>query len=387
MLQDFIYLDHAAATPIDERVLSAMQPYLADNFYNPSSPYAPAVMVRRDYEEAKHRLAIVIGGKPAEIVMTAGATESINLLINSTAGHIVSSEIEHHAVLNALQQRDATLVRPNAKGMVSAQDIAAAIRPDTELVTIALANHEVGTIQPMREIAALIKKTRVQRLESGNRTPIYLHSDASQGAGQIDMTVSRLGVDAMTLNAGKLYGPKQVGLLWCDRQLRLKPMIHGGGQESGVRSGTENVAGTIGFALALELAQQQRKQESHRLMLLRDRMQHAIQQQIPDVVVSGDRKHRLPSHLHVSFAGIDAERLIFILESQGVLLATGSACAANSGTRSHVLMALGLTPQLADGSLRITLGKLSSTENCIKATQLIIDAVLSEKQRLAQRRG
>jgi len=387
MLNKFIYLDHAAATPIDDDVLAAMQPYFSDNFFNPSSPYAPAVMVRRAYEEAKHQLAIAIGGQPTEIVITAGATESINLIINSVPGHIVTSEIEHHAILDTVKYRQGTLVKPDAKGRISPKKIEEAIRPDTQLVSIALANHELGTIQPIRDIAAIIKKVRMDRLAGGNTTPIYLHTDASQGAGQIELNVSRLGVDAMTLNAGKVYGPKQIGLLWFDRKLRLKPIVHGGGQENGLRSGTENVAGTIGFSVALKKAQAKRKEEAYRVTQLRNHMQKAIEKQIPDVIVSGDQKHRLPGHLHVSFAGIDAERLIFLLEAKGVLVATGSACAANSGTRSHVLEAIGLEPKVADGSLRITLGRLSNEENCKKASDLICEAVRLEKQRIAKLRN
>ena len=381
--QSIIYLDHAAATPLDERVLAAMQPYFADQFYNPSAPYAPAVAVKRAYNEAKHRLAVCIGGQASELVMTAGATESINLMIGSVGGHIVSSAIEHDAILKTLDNRDATLVMPSRKGSIAARDIQAAIRPDTELVTIAIANHELGTIQPLREIAQVVRAERQRRFEAGEQTPIYLHTDASQGAGQLDINVARLGVDALTLNAGKIYGPKQVGLLWCDRTVRLKPQVYGGGQERGLRSGTENVAGTVGFATALELVQQHRNSENKRLCELRDQLQRQLTQAFPWAIVSGDQKRRLASHLHISFPGIDAERLVFILEQKGVLAATGSACAANSGTRSHVLEAIGLAPEAADGSLRLTLGRLSNEETCAVAGREIIAAVNLEKARLA----
>lgn len=383
MTDGIIYLDHAAATPLDERVLFAMRPYFSELFFNPSSPYAPALGVRRDYEAAKQTLASAIGAKPDELVMTAGATESINLAFSSIGGHIVTANIEHHAVLEAAKQYDHTLVAANERGLVTAEAVKKAIRPDTRLVSIALANNELGTVQPLRDIAAVIRAEREARLAAGNTTPIYLHSDASQGAGLLDIHVSRLGVDLLTLNAGKIYGPKQVALLWAASSVRLSPQVVGGGQERGLRSGTENVAGVIGFAKAMELAQQHRKFESDRLRELRDDLQKSLTDAFPQAVISGSEKRRLPGHLHISFPRIDAERLVFALEMRGVLVATGSACAANKGTRSHVLTAIGLAPEVADGSLRLTLGKLSTTENTKRASEIIIEEVRREQARTA----
>lgn len=382
MQNDFIYLDHAAATPVDPKVVAAMQPYFTDTFFNPSSPYAPALAVRREYEAAKQVIASAIGAKGDELVMTAGATESINLAFQSIGGHVVSAVIEHHAVIEAAKQYDHTLVPVSPQGRVDTVAIAAAIRPDTRLVSVALANNELGTVQPLRDIAEIIKKERERRLSNGDTTPIYLHSDASQGVGQIDVNVARLGVDLLTLNAGKVYGPKQVGLLWASRSVRLHAQIVGGGQERGLRSGTENVPGVIGFATAMKLADAGRKTESERLRGLRDQMQTSIINAFPEAVVSGTQKHRLPGHLHVSFPGVDAERLVFALEMRGVMVATGSACAANKGTRSHVLTAIGLPDDVADGSLRITLGKLSTADNCIQAAQYIIEEVRREQRRV-----
>jgi len=379
--EEVIYLDHAAATPLDERVLASMQPYFSDLFYNPSSPYSLALTVRRDYEAAKQLIASTIGAKPDELVMTAGATESINLAFASIGGHIVTANIEHHAVLEAAKRFDHTLVESDERGMVSSDKIRAAIRPDTRLVSIALANNELGTIQQLRDIATAVKNERERRLSEGDTTPIYLHSDASQGAGQIDVHVARLGVDLLTLNAGKVYGPKQVGLLWAAANVRLNPQIVGGGQERGLRSGTENVAGVIGFARALELAEKHRKSESERLRELRDTLQKQLTDAFPDAIISGSEKRRLPGHLHISFPGLDAERLVFALEMRGVLVATGSACAANKGTRSHVLTAIGLAPEVADGSLRLTFGHLSTAENTREAGEIIIEEVMRERQR------
>jgi len=376
-----LYLDHAASTPMDERVLTAMQPYFSDKFFNPSSPYAPAVAVRREYEDAKHRLAMCIGAKGDELIITAGATESINLMFASVAGHVVTANIEHHAVLEAAKRHEYTLVESTEKGIVLADTIRAAIRPDTQLVSVALANNELGTIQPLRDIAEVVKHERTRRLESGDMTPIYLHTDASQGVGQLDVNVARLGVDAMTINAGKIYGPKQVALLWTASYVRLEPQVVGGGQERGLRSGTENVAGTIGFATALELAMDHRKFESERLTKLRDSLQAKLLTAFPTAVVSGSQKKRLPGHLHISFPSVDAERLIFALESKGVLVATGSACAANKGTRSHVLTAIGLAPEVADGSLRITLGRLTDDVVIERAGELLVAAITHEVER------
>lgn len=384
MKSELIYLDHAAATPIDARVLTAMQPYFSDNFYNPSSPYSPAVSVRRDYESAKHTLAISIGAKAGEIIITAGATESINLAFNSVDGHVVVSNIEHHAVLVSAKLHDNTIVEVDARGIVSADSIKAAIRPDTQLVSVALANNELGTIQPIREIASVIKTERESRLMRNDKTPIYLHCDASQGATQLDVNVARLGVDMLTLNAGKIYGPKQVGLLWASSSINLHPIIVGGGQERGIRSGTENVAGVIGFARALELANEHRKYESDRLSVLRDDLQNVLTHAFPGAVVSGYLKHRLSGYLHISFTGLDGERLIFLLENRGVLVATGSACAANKGTRSHVLEAIGLTQELADGSIRLTLGHLSTTENIKRAGDIMVEEITREYERVAK---
>ena len=376
------YLDHAAATPVDKRVFNAMQPFFFDDFYNPSSPYAPAVAVRRQYDEAKSKLAATFGAKGDELVITAGATESINLAFLAANNHVVVSAIEHDAVLAAAKKTDYSLVTPTSKGIITPLAVAAAITPHTELVSVQLANNEIGTVQPIRDIATVVETERNRRKDGGDGRPIYLHCDASQGFGQIDVNVARLGVDMLTLNSGKMYGPKQVALLWSKPGVVLQPAIVGGGQERGLRSGTENVAGVIGFATAADYAHNHRKSESERLKTLRDTMQQRLIDAIDGIIVSGHAKKRLPGSLHVSMLGIDGERLVFSLESEGVLVATGSACAANKGTRSHVLTAIGMSDEEADGSLRITLGKLSDEESVAQATDIIISHVLREKQRV-----
>lgn len=382
---DWVYLDHAAATPLDPRVRAVMEPYENRLFFNPSSPYAPAVHVRRDFEQARADLAHAIGGRPSEVVLTAGATESINLAFGAVDGHAITSKIEHAAVMACAHARACTFVDVDAQGRIAPDDVEAALRPDTQLVSIGLANNEIGTIQPIRAIARVVQGERRRRLAAGSTVPLYFHCDASQGAGQTDINTASLGVDMLTLNAAKIYGPKQVGLLWALRGVRLRPRIVGGGQERGLRAGTENVAGAIGFACALDLAVRGRKEEAKRLALLRDRLQSALTSVFPRAVVSGSVRHRLPGHLHIAFPDIDAERIVFILEDRGVLVGTGAACAASKETRSHVLEAIGMPPCLADGSLRLTLGHLSTAENTDRAASAIIEAVRGEYGRMGIR--
>lgn len=379
--QDTIYLDYAAATPVADHVLAAMMPYLTSNFYNPSSPYAPAVQVRRDYEAAKQQLGQSIGAKGDEIIITAGATESINLAFHAASGHAVTAAIEHPAVLECAKLRDHTFIAVNEKGRVRVEDVAAAIQPSTQLVSIAFANNELGTIQPIRKIAQAIESIRAARLEDGDRTPLYFHCDASQGFGQVDINVARLGVDMLTLNSGKMYGPKQVGLLWRKRNIEIQPLVNGGGQESGVRSGTENVAGTIGFAAASTWLAGHQSAEAVRLRELRDTLEKNLIGSFDTAVVLGDTKHRLPGHLSIAFHGIDAERLIFILENEGIYIATGSACSANKHSASHVLTAVGLDEGLIGGSIRLTLGKTTDAAAVQRASQAIAAAVQREYDR------
>lgn len=384
MKKEIIYFDHAAATPVDKKVLSAMQPYYVEKFYNPSSPYFPAVEVRKDYEEAKHNIARLIGAKSSDIIITAGATESINLAFHGITGSVITTEVEHQAVLACLQKLNHSFAPIDKHGLVLLDKFKKLIKDDTQLVSIGLANNEIGTIQPIREIAEIIKKERQTRLLKGNDNPIYLHSDASQGFNLLDVNVARLGVDMLTLNAGKVYGPKQVGLLWSNSQVKIIPQIVGGGQEGGSRSGTENVAGTIGFAKALEIASKHRQFETKRLLDLKNYLKDLLLNEFPNSIISGHPKHQLANFLHISFPGLDGERLLFLLEDKGILVSTGSACAANKGTGSHVLRAIGLKDEISNGSLRLTLGRLSNTKNVKLAGKIIVETVKSEHKRIGQ---
>lgn len=378
-----IYLDFAAATPLDERVFDVMKPYLTTEFYNPSASYQAARRVRADYEVARHRLAMAVGAKQHEIILTAGSTESINLGVHGVIGHyggrVAVSGIEHAAVLAAGKRHDVDMIVADSRGYITPEAVARVITPKTTLISVGYVNNELGTVQPLRDIAAVVEGERQQRLSAGNLHPIFLHTDASQAVGLLDISVSRLGVDLMTIGAGKCYGPKQVGLLWVRAGLELQPLVDGGGQENNVRSGTENVAGVIGFAEAVSLAVATRKSESYRLSQLRDQLWSRLDGAVPDIVRNGHAKRHAPHILHVSVPGLDGERVVFALDERGVMAATGSACAASSGTRSHVLTAVGMSDELADGSLRLSVGRTTTTTDIDDAAQIIADVITQER--------
>lgn len=379
-----VYLDHAAATPLAPEVWEAMQPYWMDCFYNPSAPYAPARAARAAFEDARARLAHVIGARPGNVTLTAGATEANNLAFCAVEGQVLTDAIEHESVLACAEARGGAIVGVDTAGRVHAEDVREALTPQTELVSIELANGEIGTIQPVREISRIVADERMRRLEEGEKRPLLLHVDASQAAGHVSINVSTLGADLMTLSAAKVYGPKQVGLLWHADGVALRPLVLGGGQEGGMRSGTENVAGAVGFAKALELAEEMRAQESKRLRRLSQRLRQGLEARSGDVVFSGPtaNKSRLPGLVHVSFEGMEARRLVVALERRGVLVGTGSACAASKMRISHVLEAIGLPRDVAQGSLRLTLGRSTTSEDVDYALGAILDCVEEERNRM-----
>lgn len=378
-----IYLDYAAATPLDERVLRVMQPYFHDLFYNPSAAYLAARSVRKDVSQARSDVAQLLGARDSEIIFTAGATESINLAITGTlAAHpgatFVTSNVEHSAVLALAKAHGAAIVAADEYGRIAADDIATSITDDVVLVSIALVNNELGTIQPIKDIATAIAAVRAMRRTNGNPLPLYLHVDASQAAGHVDLHVARLGVDLMTLNAAKAYGPKQVGLLYVNTHVQINPVVVGGGQERGLRSGTENVAGIIGFAEALRLAESLRESETQRLHELHEWVRQHLSL-VADSRINTPAKRFAPHILNVSFAGVDGERLLMQLDERGILLATGSACAANHDTKSHVLTAIGLNDSLIAGSVRISFGRETTKDDVEYAVAHITELI--EKQR------
>ncbi len=385
MEQELYYLDHAAATPVDPVVRDVMLPYFSEKFFNPSSPYSAAVEVKREYHDAKARIARCLGVQADELVMTAGATESIHIALTAISGGVAAvGATEHMAVLRAAEWSCGVVIPADKKGRITADAVRKVMHPDITLISVGLVNNELGIIQPIDEIMQVVEVERARRRDVGDVLPLHVHCDASQALALIDVKPKRLGIDLLTLSAAKVYGPKQVGLLWVRPGVSLTPIIAVGGQEMGLRSGTENVAGVVGFAAATELAARRRGAEVKRLRSLRDTMQQTLEQEFPDMVVSSDKRKGLVSFLHVSFPGLDAERLIFMLERQGVMVATGSACAANKGTQSHVLKAIGMSDELIAGSLRISLGRLSTEENVKKATALLVEAVQAERVRVGR---
>lgn len=358
----YVYLDYAAATPLDTRVLKAMQPYFADKFYNPSAMYLASQDVAKDMTRARSRVATILGSKPAEIIFTAGGTEANNLAISGVMeqypdANILTSAVEHDSVLLPARRYKTKEVMVKPNGQVDLDDLAKKIDDKTILVSIMYANNEIGTIQPIHKVANLIKQIRHERQQGKNRLPLYLHTDACQASNYLDLHVHRLGVDLMTLNGGKMYGPKQSGVLFKAARVELKPQIVGGGQEFGLRSGTENVANIIGFAEALEIAQESRAEEVERLQDLQETFFDLIEKQLPLASISGSREQRLPNNIHVQLPGRDNERLMMLLDELGVMCATGSACSASNEEVSHVLTALDLSEQEARSSLRFTMGR------------------------------
>ncbi len=365
-MKQAVYLDYAAATPVDTQVAAAMQPFLSDQFYNPSATYLAAKGVAAQLEDARHRVAKQLGARPSEIIFTAGGTEANNLAITGVmqavrkahpAATMLTTTIEHDSVLAPATQQHAKLVPVNQQGIVITEQLKKQISDDTVLVSVMYANNEVGSIQPLKEVAALVTETRAARQKNGNTMPIYLHTDACQAANYLDLQVARLGVDLMTLNGGKIYGPKQSGILYVKTGVNLAPQIRGGGQENGRRSGTENVAQAVGFAMALDQAAQLRIQEAQRLSHLRDITFSQLRAAFPELIINGSRKQRLPNNLHFTIPGIDNERVMMQLDEQGFMVAVGSACSASNEEPSHVLKAMGLSDKAAQASLRVTLGR------------------------------
>ncbi|MBN2026291.1 MAG: cysteine desulfurase NifS [Actinobacteria bacterium] len=359
-----IYLDHAATAPFHPEVTEAMLPYLGERFGNPSSIYSEGREARKAVEAARSQVADALGADPSEIFFTSGGTEADNLAVIGTAranrergDHIVTTVIEHHAVLEPCHYLEnegfrATYLSVNSAGIVDPEELREAITPSTLLVSVMYANNEVGTVQPIEQISAICR-------EAG----VYLHTDAVQGVGALDVDVNRLGVDMLSVSAHKLYGPKGTGCLYVRKGTKLQSIILGGGQEKRIRSGTENVAGIVGFGAAMRLAVREWKQRSEHVRPLRDRLIDGILQGIPYTRLNGDRESRLPNNVNVLFDFIEGEAICLKLDFQGIAASTGSACSSESGEASHVLLALGIPLEEAHGSLRLTLGRENTTED------------------------
>lgn len=369
-MKNSIYLDYAAATPMDESVFLAMQPYFTDKFYNPSATYLAAQSVKKDLEAARARVAYWFGARPNEITFTAGSTEANNLVIHGLmrqypTAKIVVSAIEHESVLAPAHEYDCVEASVTPKGIIDLEKLAQVIDDTTVLVSIMYANNEVGTVQPLGQIGQLIEEIRKDRRARNVTLPIYLHSDAAQAAAYLDLHAARLRVDFMTLNGGKIYGPKQSGALFVSSKVRLMPQVLGGGQERGLRSGTENVAGSVGLSVALDMVQQRRHEEGKRLQTLQKLFIDLLSQKIPQAIVNGSASRRLPNNVHITLPGHDNERILMALDEAGVICAAGSACSASNEEPSHVLKAMGLSDVEAQASLRFTLG-FQTTEQMIR---------------------
>lgn len=382
MSERIIYMDHSATTPVRPEALKAMLPYFTTDFGNPSSIYTIGQEARKAVDDARERIARILGARLSEIVFTSGGTESDNAALKGAAfalrslgNHIITTSIEHHAVLHTCYQLeqfgfDITYLPVDEHGLIDPQEVVDAITDRTILVSIMMANNEIGTIEPIREITRLVKTEAKRRDRS-----IIMHTDAVQAAGFLDINVRSLGVDLLSLSAHKIYGPKGVGLLYIKRGTPFEEQNAGGGQERQRRSGTENVPGIVGFGKALHLAVSEREETSAHCLRLREKLTQGIFETIDGVRLNGHPEHRLPSNVNISFEGVEGEPVLLGLDFAGVCASSGSACSSASLEPSHVLLAIGLTAEMAQGSLRITLGRDNTDEDVDYLLSILPDMI------------
>ena len=373
-----IYLDHAATTPVDPRVLEAMLPYFSEKYGNPSSVYALARESRKAIDEARETVAEILGCKPTEIIFTAGGTESDNTAIKGGAfaakaggNHIITSSVEHHAVLHTCHYLEkfgfeVTYLPVDRYGMVDPDDVGRAITDRTILVSIMTANNEVGTIQPIADIARVVKQR--------NRS-IIVHTDAVQAGGTLDLNVDKLGVDMLSLSGHKFYGPKGVGILYVRRATPFLPQMHGGGQERHRRAGTENVPGIVGIAAAFRLATERMDSYNRHCMRLRDKLIQGVMSSIDRVWLNGHPTQRLANNANFAFEYVEGESILLNLDMLGIAASSGSACTSASLEPSHVLQAMGVPVEIAHGSLRLTVG-LDNTEEDIDYVLSVLPGII-----------
>ena len=382
-----IYLDHAATTPLDPRVLEAMSPYLQFEYGNPSSFHTLGKQAKDALEQARRSVARVFGSRPEEIIFTSGGTEANNLAILGAARahlasgrHLITTTVEHHSVLGSFEHLakkegfEVTKIGVDKYGRVSVSEIMAALRPDTMLVSVMFANNEIGTIQPIAKIGNQLRKYREEPARKNNsRSAPYplFHSDACQAAGALELNVQKNHLDLLTINAAKIYGPKGSGALFVRSGVKLEPLIHGGFQERGLRPGTENVAAIIGLARALEISEESRQTESKRLIELRDQLINGIKAKIPKTRLNGHPRERLPNNVNISILDVEGEAMILYLDAAGIEASTGSACTSLALDPSHVILATGLPYEAAHGSLRFTLGRATTTVNIERVLEIL----------------
>ncbi len=359
---DFIYFDYAATTPVDQRVVDAMLPFMTERFGNPNSLYALGRDAYRGLEDARERVAQAIGAsRPDEIIFTGGGTEGdnaalIGIMARASDGpaHLVVSAYEHHAVLEPahwLEKRGhaVSYLAPRADGHIHPEDLASVMRPDTKLVSVMHGNNEIGAVNDVAELARVAH-------EHG----ALMHTDAAQTLGKVPFDVDALGVDAATFSGHKIYGPKGVGVLYLRRNVKFEPMLKGGGQEFRKRSGTQNVAGAVGFAAALEIMVREMPAESERLARLRDRLILGVTTRLENTEPTAPGGERLPNIAPLLIKGVEGEAMLLQLDAQGIAVSTGSACSSGSLEPSHVLLACGVPKEVAHGSLRVSLGRFTT---------------------------
>jgi len=379
-VDDFVYLDYAAAAPLDEEVFLAMQPYWQEKFYNPSSIYRLSVEVKNDLLSARKVISSLIGAHYQEIIFCAGGSEANNLAIKGYLAnfepsqcHIVLSYLEHDSVLKALDGFNYQVAGLKPDGLLDIDHFLSLINDQTNLVILMLANNEIGTIQPVKSLVDKIKQIRFERLQKKNYQPLVVFCDACQAGNYLDLHLSRLGVDMMSINGSKIYGPKQTAALYIRHGLKIKPLIAGGGQEYGLRSGTENTPGFIGLATAFQKAQALKKTEVDRLRELQQYFLEKLINQWPEVTVNGSIKNRLPNNLNLSFPGQDNERMLFDLDKHGIMASAGSACSASNHRSSHVLAAIGLNDQQIRSTIRFTMGRQTTKDHIDQTIAVLVD--------------
>ncbi len=382
-----VYLDYSSTTPTDERVVAAMLPFLTNKFGNASSVHSFGQEARAAVDRARSQIAGVINARPNDIVLLSGGTEANNLALrgvcetNEAHGrHIITSAIEHSAVrevCNALERRgwEVTRLPVYEQGVVRVEDVRAAVRPNTVLITVMLANNEIGTLQPVEEIGAFVRERR-----AGGHRRLWLHTDAVQAVGRMAIDVEKLGCDLLSMSGHKLYAPKGVGALYVRRGVRLAAQNVGGRQERERRGGTESVAGIVAFGAAAELARLELDTRITHLRTLRHRFEREVAARVPDVIFNGDRERRLPHISNISFDGIEGEGLLISLDLNGIAVSTGSACASGSIEPSHVLRAIGLSDQIARAAIRFSLGKDTTDEDIDYVLEVLPRAVKSLRE-------
>lgn len=378
-----VYLDHAATTPVHPQVFSEMRVVLEECFGNPSSLHSFGREAKEYLERARERVASLINASPEEIIFTSGGTESDNLAILGTVyanrrkgNHIITSSIEHHAVLDtckflATSGFEVTFLPVDGNGLINPDDVRKAIKRETILITIMHANNEIGTIQPIEEVSMIAREYEVP-----------FHTDAVQTVGQVPVDVGKLGVDLLSLSGHKIYGPKGVGALYVRRGTHFTPVFHGGGQEMGRRPGTENLPGIVGLGKAAEIARKELASERVRLERLRDKLIQGVQRLVPDVKLNGHPVRRLPNNVNFSFVGVEGESLLLRLDLLGIAASAGSACSSGDFAPSHVLLAIGVDPELAQGSLRMTVGR-ANTDGDIDYVLDVLPGVVAELREMS----